>query len=93
MRSVYTGDDIAIFELRGGTHLLIFPGESGPAAGTAAPFDLMVDDVEATRVDWEARGLGPTALGPAPGDHRSFTVTDPDGYVLTVYSTHVMGSV
>ena len=93
VRSVYGGADIAIFELRGGTHLLIFPGGAEPAAGTAAPFDLMVDDIEATCTDWEAQGLAPTPLASAPGDHRAFTVTDPDGYVLTVYSTHVVGAV
>ncbi len=94
MRPVYSGDDMAIFELRGGTHLLIFPTESPPEPGTAAPFDLMVDDVDATHDDWDARGLAPSPLATSSsGNHRTFTVTDPDGTVLTVYSSHVMGAV
>jgi len=93
VRPVHRDDDLAIFELRGGTHLLVFPGGSAPPPGGAAPFDLMVDDIEATRADWEARGLAPTALTSSVGDHRTFTVADPDGYVLTVFSSHVVGSV
>jgi catechol 2,3-dioxygenase-like lactoylglutathione lyase family enzyme len=93
MRPVHHGDDLAILELRGGTHLLIFPDENPPAAGAPAPFDLMVDDVDATHAAWEAEGLAPSAVAPAPGDHRTFTVSDPDGHVLTVYSTHVVGAV
>jgi hypothetical protein len=93
MRSVYSGDDIVIFELRGGTHLLLFPGGDPPRPGATAPFDLMVDDLDTTRADWSARGLAPTAMATAPGDHRTFTVTDPDGYVLTVFDSHVVGPV
>lgn len=93
MRPVHADDDIAVLELRGGTHLLIFPAASATTAGTPAPFDLMVDDVDAVHQEWEARGLAPTQPASAPGDHRTFTVTDPDGYVLTVYNTHVVGAV
>jgi catechol 2,3-dioxygenase-like lactoylglutathione lyase family enzyme len=92
MRTVHNGEDMAIFELRGGTRLLIFPAESRPTPGQA-PFDLMADDVEATRVEFAARGLAPTPLAPAPGSHQTFAVTDPDGYVLTVSNSHVMGKV
>ena len=92
MRPVYDGDDIAIFELRGGTHLLLFPGDAAPA-GTDTPFDLMVDDIDTTRADWEARGLAPSELSSAAGDHLRFTVRDPDGYTLTVFNSHVMGPV
>ena len=84
---------MAIFELRGGTHLLIFPEAHAHAANVSAPFDLMVDDIDAMRSECEARGLAPAQIAAAPGDHRAFSLTDPDGYVLTVYSTHVVGAV
>ncbi len=93
VRTVHRTDEIAIFELRGGTHLLLFPAPDGIDPGQPTPFDLMVDDVEATRAEWDQLGWAPTALAPAPGDHQVFTVSDPDGYVLTVFSTHVVGEV
>lgn len=92
MRPVFARDDLAIFELRGGTHLLLFAGEPQPA-GTDAPFDLMVDDIDATRAKFEARGLAPSALSSAAGDHLTFTVADPDGYRLRVFNSHVIGPV
>lgn len=94
MRPVYADSDMAILELRGGTHLLVFPGGTPPPDGTDAPFDLMVDDLDATHAEWSARGLDPSAIRDGlPGDHTAFTVRDPDGYVLSVYSNHTMGPV
>jgi catechol 2,3-dioxygenase-like lactoylglutathione lyase family enzyme len=93
MRAVFERDDMAIFELRGGTHLLIFPSDHMPPPGTRVPFDLMVDDIEAARADFEARGLAPSGLTSAAGDHLTFTVDDPDGYTLTVFDSHVIGPV
>jgi catechol 2,3-dioxygenase-like lactoylglutathione lyase family enzyme len=93
MRPVFDSDDeIAIFELRGGTHLLLFPGDT-PRPGTDAPFDLMVDDIDATHAAWQARGLAPSELSHAAGDHLRFTVRDPDGYTLSVFNSHVVGPV
>jgi hypothetical protein len=92
MRTIEARDDIAVLELRGGTHLLIFPGAPTGAA-TGAPFDLMVDDIEETRAKMEARGFAPSRFSPAPGDHTTFTLTDPDGYVVTVFNSHVTGPV
>jgi catechol 2,3-dioxygenase-like lactoylglutathione lyase family enzyme len=90
MRPVESNTDVAIFELRGGTHLILVPGT--PSAPADAPFDLMVDDVEATRAAWEAKGLrvSPIEHGRI---HAAFDVRDPDGYVVSVNSSHVVGPV
>jgi hypothetical protein len=84
VREVFQRDDLAIFELRGGTHLLLFPGE--PAA--QAPFDLMVDDLDATHARFAGAGL---EVAPIDKNdvHRWFTVRDPDGAVVTVNDSHV----
>ena len=44
MRTVLVRDQMAILELRGGTHLIL---RGGPVSGGRLPFDLMVDDVDA----------------------------------------------
>ena len=90
MREVDRNRDVAIMELRGGTHLVIVPGE--PEVGTDAPFDLMVDDLDATHAQWAALGLRPSAIE-HDRIHSHFTVADPDGYVVTVNSSHVVGTV
>lgn len=90
MRPVERGDGIAILELRGGTHLLLLRSDAAPEPGTAAPFDLMVDDLEASRDELEARGLAPSAVQRSPF-HHFFTVTEPGGHEITVNSSHVVG--
>ena len=89
MREVERNEEVAIFELRGGTHLVLVPGE--PKAG-GAPFDLMVEDLDATHGDWSARGIEVGAIKEGR-NHNSFEATDPDGYVVTVYTSHVVGTV
>jgi len=94
LRSVYAGDDMAIFELRGGTHLLVFPSDAAPPGVSDPSFDMMVDNLEATHTEWSAKGLTVSAIsGGFPGGHTAFNVTDPDGHELRVYSTHVEGAV
>ena len=90
MRQVDVRDGVAILELRGGTHLILLPEEGG--TNTAAPLDLMVDDLRETHSRWLARGLrvSPIEHGAI---HDTFTVTDPEGHVVTVNSSHVMGKV
>ena len=89
MRMVEQNPHVAVLELRGGTHLVLVPGEPHPGG---APFDLMVDDLDATRAAWQEAGLAVSEI--ARGRiHNAFTVPDPDGYVVTVNSTHVVGPV
>ena len=87
MRFIASGDGFAVLELRGGTHLVLLPAESPVEPGTPVPFDVMVDDIDAAHADYAARGLAPSPLREGR-IHRSFRLTDPSGYELTVNSTH-----
>jgi catechol 2,3-dioxygenase-like lactoylglutathione lyase family enzyme len=90
MRTVHRGDDVVIMELRGGTHLVVQPDAAG--TGTPVDFDLMVDDLARTHAAWGDAGItvSPIETGTI---HDTFTVHDPDGNTITVFSTHVVGAV
>lgn len=86
MRSIVTGDGFAVLELRGGTHLVLL-GKDDAEPGVA-PFDLMVEDLDATHAALASRGLAPTEI--AEGKiHRSFSVEEPGGHAITFNSSHV----
>ena len=88
MREIEHNEHVAVLELRGGTHLVLVPGAPKPDV----PFDLMVEDLDATHRDWEEQGIdvGPITKGRI---HHAFEATDPDGYRVTVNSSHVVGPV
>ena len=90
LRPIFADDGLAVLELRGGTHVVIRKADQPPAAGTAATFDLMVDDIEAARRDYTAKGLGPSEINRGR-IHDSFHLTGPDGYDFTVTSSHAGG--
>jgi catechol 2,3-dioxygenase-like lactoylglutathione lyase family enzyme len=92
MREVERNPHVAVLELRGGTHLVLVPGGAPPADGADAPFDLMVEDVDATHAQWQDFGLDVSAIERGR-IHSAFTVRDPDGYRVTVNSSHVVGEV
>lgn len=57
---------------------------AAPAAGGGAELAFSVDDVDAVRADWTARGL-PIAQPPVEMDFgRTFVALDPDGHRLRV---------
>ena len=92
MRAVVEREQIAILELRGGTHLLLFKAKSKPRRGAVRSFDFMVDDADAFHDELQARGV---IISPVRDDrlsgHRMFDLTDPDGHVLSVLSDHTDG--
>ena len=89
-RLVMSRENLAILELRGGTHLLVQPGD--PEPGTASPFDLMVDDLDATHAAYTEAGLDPTEI--IDGSiHRRFSLVDPGERTVTVNDSHVIGAV
>jgi hypothetical protein len=90
LRPIFADDSLAVLELRGGTHVVVRKAEQPPAAGSAAPFDLMVDDIEAVRRDYADKGLGPSEISRGR-IHDSFHLTGPDGYDFTVNSSHAGG--
>jgi catechol 2,3-dioxygenase-like lactoylglutathione lyase family enzyme len=96
LRFLDQGEDMAILELRGGTHLLLFR-RGGPDAGAdPAPegIDLMIAERSLEAITAFRSGL--VALGYKPGPipasrthgHLSFTVKDPDGNEVTVSTSH-----
>jgi catechol 2,3-dioxygenase-like lactoylglutathione lyase family enzyme len=91
MRPGAVMEDFAALEMRGGTHLAIRYEPEHVVPGPAG-WDLMVDDIESTHAQWQAQGLPVTVIvDGAP--HRSFELTDPDGHVLVVRDSHVVGPV
>jgi catechol 2,3-dioxygenase-like lactoylglutathione lyase family enzyme len=90
MREVAILDDVAIFELRGGTHLVV--RKDPDANGGPADWDLMVEDIAATHAEWTAKGLNVSAIEKGP-IHEAFILTDPDGNTIKVNSSHVVGPV
>lgn len=83
-------DGISILELRGGTHLILRQTESAIPAGARAPFDLMVDDIDAFHKRCSELGLSPSEVGDVPF-HRAFTILEPAGHKITINSTHASG--
>jgi hypothetical protein len=90
LRPIFADTDLAVLELRGGTHVVVRKAEETPKAGAAAPFDLMVDDIEAARRDYLAKGLEPSDISRGR-IHDSFHVIGPDEYDFTVNSSHAGG--
>ena len=88
MRPVYQGPDVAIFELRGGTHLVL-TAKSVVVPGDA-PFDLMVEDLHATHQRFTSLGLAPTPIEAMSSiDHELFRLREPAGHLITFFSNHV----
>jgi len=86
IRFITREDDAVILELRGGTHLsLLDDAEADPGA---APFDLMVDDIEATHRTCTDHGLTPSPIEKGH-NHRSFSVAEPSGHRIKFFDSHV----
>jgi catechol 2,3-dioxygenase-like lactoylglutathione lyase family enzyme len=89
MREIERNAQVAIMEMRGGTHLVL---PVAPVTAGDVPFDLMVEDLLATHRAWTAQGLAPSAIS-SDRIHDSFVIADPDGHLLTISSSHVVGEV
>ena len=90
MRPVYQGPDVSIFELRGGTHLIlttkseVIPGD--------ARFDLMVEDLRATHQHFISLGVAPPPIEVKSSiDHELFRVREPAGHLINFFSNYVSG--
>lgn len=87
MRLVVEMDRFTILELRGGTHLIVQPGQPGQTS-----LDLIVDDIDETRqVLIDAGATSSEIRRGSP--HDRFTATDPEGNALTIHSNHAIGPV
>ena len=90
LRPIFASEDLAVLEFRGGTHVVVRKVERPLEAGTPAPFDLMVDDIEAARRDFGAKDLGPSDISRGR-IHDTFHLAGPDGHDFTVCSSHAGG--
>ncbi|PZD74873.1 hypothetical protein C1752_00790 [Acaryochloris thomasi RCC1774] len=90
MRSIVKRENIAVLEMRGGTHLVLRANPE--AVPNIAPFDLMVEDLEAAHQALTQMGLQPSPIQPGK-IHQSFTVREPSGHQIKFNSSHVVGLV
>jgi catechol 2,3-dioxygenase-like lactoylglutathione lyase family enzyme len=101
LRSFDKADTMAILELRGGTHLLLFKA-GGPVGQDEGPFDqakadsidLMIggrslEELQALRSHLVERGHAPEAIPDRRFfGHYLFKAKDPDGNEVTVSTSH-----
>ena len=90
MRRIFESGEVGVLELRAGTHLVLLPSGDPIPSDATAPFDLMVDDIDVARERYARLGLelSPLERGRI---HDSFTLLDPNGYRITVNSSHASG--
>lgn len=94
LRPIWEGPALAILELSGGTHLMLFQAERAPRPGPVRSFDFMVSDIEALRERLTAAGVETTEpTADERSGHRWFQARDPDGHLVSVYSDHTEGRV
>ena len=90
MRPIFDGPEVSVYEMRGGTHLIMMKKEEVPPGD--ATFDLMVDDIREAHRRFTEGGLSPSAIERRPHiDHDVFTVREPAGNVITFFSSHASG--
>lgn len=86
MRLIFSNDEIAVLEMRGGTHLVLTSDADSHLI--KAGFDLMVDDLDASHAHF-------TELDLQPGEiergqiHDCFEMNEPGGTTIIFNSTHV----
>ena len=90
LHSVLSKPDLAILELRGGTHLILSRAEQPIEDGAKAPFDLMVDDVNQVWQRFTDDGVHATEIERG-NIHDLFHVTGPSGYWIRISSSHAVG--
>lgn len=87
LRPIAMGDNFSVMELRGGTHIILSPADEPVAPGTTAPIDLMVDDVDTARQDYQDKGFETSDISRG-SIHDTFFVSAPDGYEIKIFSSH-----
>ncbi|OLT61820.1 VOC family protein [Moorena bouillonii] len=90
MRKVAEFQELAVLELRGGTHLVL--RNKPEAAPGQASFDLMVDDLKAQQVALQEAGYAPSEIREGR-IHSVFDVSEPSGNTISFYDSHVVGPV
>jgi catechol 2,3-dioxygenase-like lactoylglutathione lyase family enzyme len=92
LRKVMETRGMSIVELRGGTHILFFKNSGVFKQPPKAKFDLMVDDIESFHASMKKKGI---SVSPIKEDqmsgHNRFSITDPDGRIISIFSSHTEG--
>jgi hypothetical protein len=86
MRLIASGDEFAVLELRGGTHLVLTTDPESKLI--KADFDLMVEDLDATHASFTELELNPGAIERGQ-IHDCFELREPGGAIITFNSSHV----
>jgi hypothetical protein len=86
MRHIFSGDGIAVLEMRGGTHLVITSNSDSELIMSS--FDLMVDDIDVSHRAFSDLGLKPTDVERG-NIHDEFMMTEPGGTTIRFNSSHV----
>ena len=86
MRLIASGDEFAVLELRGGTHLVLTTDPE--SALIRAGFDLMVEDLNATHARFSELDLNPGEIERGQ-IHDCFELREPGGTTITFNSSHV----
>ena len=89
MRPIVQRSEFAVLELRGGTHLVLIAKQH--IAASDAPFDLMVEDLQATHRYFADLGMAPSSIEHVPPEHERFFVREPAGHIIAFFSNHVSG--
>ena len=87
MRDIFKGEDFGVLELRGGTHLVLSRAGGAVEPGRKAPFDLMVDDIDAARAEFTEAGTAATDITRGR-IHDTFHIEGPSGWRFAVTSSH-----
>jgi hypothetical protein len=87
VRPIHCERNFAVMELRGGTHIILAKSKTKIKAGTSAPFDLIVDDVDEFRASCVKQGMRASRMSRG-SIHDWFGLTDPSGYEITILSSH-----
>ena len=90
LRVVWADAQMAILELRGGTHLLLFADGPRHRKIPNDEFDLMVEDIEASRKSVQSNGIKVSRVKRDPF-HTYFDVSDPNGKKWRINSDHTDG--
>ena len=86
MRLIADGDEFAVLEMRGGTHLVLT--SDADSTLVKGSFDLMVDDLDATHTKFIELGLEPGEIERGQ-IHDCFDLREPGGTMITFNSSHV----
>jgi catechol 2,3-dioxygenase-like lactoylglutathione lyase family enzyme len=87
LRGIFRNDNFGVLELRGGTHLIVSKRDKPVRKGTAAPFDIMVDDIEKAQKKYAKRDFEPSEIT-SGSIHSSFYIRAPSGHKLKITSPH-----